>query len=125
MQFGNIFTPSGRIGRGGWWALVANALVLPWLAFLVSSVAFGAPDGVLLAMMVTPVSLWVLFTASAKRLHDLGRGAFWVWLILVPLGWIVLLAWLGTVPGVYGVNAYGPPESGSPFGRPEFRMESA
>lgn len=125
MFIGNIFTVSGRISRGAWWALAANAVALPWLAFLAGSLGLDGATGAVMGMAVTPISLWVLFAASVKRLHDLGRGAFWVWLILVPLGWIVLLAWLGTVPGVYGVNAYGPPESGSPFGRPEFRVESA
>jgi len=125
MSIWNIVTASGRIGRGAWWALVANVVALPWLAFLVGSVTLGVQEGVLMAIMVTPISLWVLFAASVNRMHDLGRSGLWLLLVLVPLGWIVLLAWLGTAPGVYGVNAYGPPESGSPFGRPEFRMESA
>ena len=125
MTMWNIVTPLGRIGRGAWWALVLNALAMPWMAMLVGSLIADGPIGVVMAVLVSPVSVWVLVATSVKRLHDLNRGGIWLMLVFVPFGWIVLLAWLGTSPGAEDVNAHGPPESGSPFGRPEFRAESA
>jgi len=46
--------------------------------------------------------------AAARRLHDTGRSAAWLLLLLIPvIGWFVLLVWL-TNRSDPAENAYGP-----------------
>lgn len=68
----------------------------------------------------TPASLTIgifallgclVFTLSicARRLHDLDITGWYSLLFLVPIGNILLLAYLSFAAGTSGENAYGPP----------------
>ena len=53
------------------------------------------------------VTLIPTLAVAARRLHDVGRSAWWLFLYFVPiLGWIALLVWF-TIQGTYGYNSYG------------------
>jgi uncharacterized membrane protein YhaH (DUF805 family) len=45
---------------------------------------------------------------SVRRLHDIGKSGWWIFIALVPcVGWIILLVFLAT-DSVPGDNEYGP-----------------
>jgi len=63
----------------------------------------GLVDGIMLLVFLLPG-----ISVSVRRLHDLNRSGWWIWIGLIPLiGGIVLLVWDCT-KGTEGDNAYGP-----------------
>lgn len=98
----------GRAGFAEWWM---------WLLFsfgvkLVVGAAFrlfsfsSAVIGV--AMAIVEVGLLLPSLAVAvRRLHDMGRGGGWIFLLLVPVvGWVWLFVLL-VQPGEAGANQFG------------------
>lgn len=55
------------------------------------------------------------FAVAIRRMHDIDRSGFWLWIALVPIvGFIVLIVFAAT-PGTIGDNKYGPdPKGGVP-----------
>lgn len=125
MDTWKLFTVSGRVNRSTWWSLAANAVLLPFLAAMVSAMIAGSETGAGVLGLMVILGFWMLFSASLKRMHDLNRSGIWLALWFVPFGGIVLFAWLATSAGTSGVNSFGEPDSGSPFKRRELRVESA
>jgi uncharacterized membrane protein YhaH (DUF805 family) len=125
-------TFSGRARRSEYWffrlfyALVFIALFIVLLvvagvaggiAGATGSDSVGAGGGiaiVLVYILVLVVALALLIPSlavEARRLHDVGRSAWWLLLTFVPAGNIVLLvfALLDSIPGQ---NAFGPNPKG-------------
>jgi uncharacterized membrane protein YhaH (DUF805 family) len=81
MRILNEFSPSGRLTRMGFWlrhvTLVPLAL---WLSISAAQV-LGSPADLPFAMLtlVLLVSVW------ARRLHDRGRSAWWLLVVFVPV----------------------------------------
>jgi uncharacterized membrane protein YhaH (DUF805 family) len=99
------FTPQGRIARTRYWliAVVAMALVIA-----VSPLAI-AMLGRFAALVVFVPLYWLLFCLMAKRCHDIGRSAWWLLLLPVPLiGLLWVFAVLGFRRGQPGGNQHGP-----------------
>jgi len=91
---------SGRAARSEFWYFVLFILVAEiclsavsvrlWLAFVLA--------------MILP-----RFAVAARRLHDTGRAAWWLLLVLIPvIGWIVLLVWFSQRSEEHD-NTFGPP----------------
>ena len=90
---------TGRLSRGGFW--LRHAIGLPiglfFCVFLAHAVSPAAdlPASIVLTMFL--ISVW------ARRLHDRGRSAWWLALVLLPvLGPLYLLyecAFCRTAPG--------------------------
>jgi uncharacterized membrane protein YhaH (DUF805 family) len=120
--------------RQFWWFMLLAFLVAPTLASLadlalyrltgdlvyapvnlsyqtvgpmaVVSMSFGTGR---IASMLFWIALLPAVFAAARRLHDTGRPAAWLLLLLIPvIGWFVLLVWL-TNRSDPAENAYGPP----------------
>ena len=72
-----LLTPRGRIGRGAFWIGFAIVMVLSLVLNMIPGVV-----GHLLGFVL----LWPQVCVHAKRLHDMGRTAWWM---LVPA--VVLL----------------------------------
>jgi uncharacterized membrane protein YhaH (DUF805 family) len=71
----------GRIGRPGYLIAMTALLLLGWLAHP-AAVAFAQASGALptavVAMLGTQfVVFWLTLSLGARRLHDLGRSAWW------------------------------------------------
>jgi uncharacterized membrane protein YhaH (DUF805 family) len=95
----NLFTFSGRIGRGSYWIRLCGSYFC-FIAILLLSVEIhnsSASDG--LVFITLFVATWISIAAAVKRTHDRGRP----WYILLFFAIPVLDLWpfieLGFLPG--------------------------
>jgi uncharacterized membrane protein YhaH (DUF805 family) len=97
-----MFSFSGRIGRGYYWAVIAAALLLT--IFGLSMQGAADPGDMALSLVVLIPAIWFLFAATVKRTRDIwpdSVGMVWVMLILgiIPLAGLVVTLILGVQPG--------------------------
>ncbi len=98
-------TPRGRISRSRYWLIAVTAMAL---LIAVSPVAEKFIGRWAALFLFVPV-YWLLFCLMAKRCHDIGRSAWWLVLLPVPLiGMLWVFAVLGFRRGEPGSNQYGP-----------------
>jgi uncharacterized membrane protein YhaH (DUF805 family) len=98
-------TFSGRAARSEFWYwqlfLVVAGLVAEIFDFGIGW--HGSP----LTSIFWLVTLVPALAVAARRLHDVGRSAWWLFLYFVPVvGWIALLVWF-TTQGTHGYNGFG------------------
>src|SRR4051812_44075773 len=119
-----IFSFTGRINRGRFWALVLGvfasivvigiiaAIAVPGLASMSGSSTSG--DGplpyVLLALLciVYVTAIWISLATQAKRWHDLDKSGWFVLLNIIPIIGFFVLIYLGVQTGTPGPNRFGP-----------------
>ena len=110
--FSRYFDFSSRANRNEFW--MYTLLVLIVNAVLQALVPILAPMGE--AMSFIPVVALVLFSlftlipsfsVSFRRLHDTGKTAWWLLLLLIPLIGALVLIWFYARPGDEGENKYG------------------
>jgi uncharacterized membrane protein YhaH (DUF805 family) len=102
--FSNYVNFSGRAIRSEYWY---------WILFIIiADIVAGIIDYAIGIQVVT--SLFGLATllpnlaVAIRRLHDLDRTGWWIFIGLIPLvGWIILLIWYCT-KGTDGPNRFGP-----------------
>lgn len=103
--FSQYATFSGRARRSEYWFFVLfNYVISAALGFLGRYMFLFSILSGLYSLAVLIPSLAVTW----RRLHDIGKGGGWYFMVLVPLvGWILLIIWLcrDSQPGE---NAYGP-----------------
>ena len=113
--FGQYATFSGRAPRSEfWWFFLFLTLILIPAALL-------APFG---AVIIVPVLLPAI-SVEVRRLHDIDRSGWWVWLCLLPpINLVVKLIWW-TRKGTSGDNRFGPdPLRATNTGANTFRIPS-
>ena len=81
------FSFDGRIGPGQYAGYWASALALIGLATMFVS---AAPSLVCLLAPVYIVAVWVNLVAVVKRFRDAGLSFWWVLLVFVPFGGLVV-----------------------------------
>lgn len=108
---------SGRAPRSEYWWFSLFVILASIALGLVDSAIFGGES--LFSPLSDLFSLATLLPSLAvtsRRLHDYGKSAWWMLLILVPLvGWIVLIYWM-CQKGTDGPNLFG----NDPFGNGSF-----
>jgi uncharacterized membrane protein YhaH (DUF805 family) len=110
-------TFSGRASRPEfwWWVLavflltaltqlIDAFLMAPMLGFDVGSETAGQP----LSMLVSLILFLPGLAVAARRLHDIGRSGWWLFLYLIPIIGFLVLLWFYTRPSD-GPNQWGPP----------------
>jgi len=108
---------NGRAGRSEyWWFALCNFLVLIALEIIAK-----IGDSMGLGILALPAGLYALavllphLSVGARRLHDTGRSAWWLLLLLVPvIGALVILIFL-ILDSTPGDNQYGPHPSSAPM----------
>jgi len=98
-------TFSGRAGGREYWWFVLFGTIVFGLASLLDHAAFGRHA--LFWVTCTLVFLIPYVAVAVRRLHDTNRSGWWLLLVFVPLGNIVLLFWF-CAPGTSGTNRFGP-----------------
>ncbi|MBU1573876.1 MAG: DUF805 domain-containing protein [Alphaproteobacteria bacterium] len=107
--FSKYITLQGRARRAEYWWWVLFTIIAGIILGGVDMIFFGVPEltgptsGLFsLATLLPGLAVWV------RRLHDVNRSGWWVFLILIPLiGWLVLVIWAVT-KGTSGPNRFGP-----------------
>ncbi|MGA4838368.1 DUF805 domain-containing protein [Streptomyces sp. G45] len=95
----------GRARRAEYWMFTLISLVIS-VALMFADMALGL--GFALEAVYAVAVLLPGLAVGVRRLHDTGRGGWWLLLSLVPLvGWIVLVVLLAqdsAPPNQYGPN---------------------
>lgn len=100
----NFLTPQGRIARTRYWLLAVVAMAVLIAVLPSASAILGRA-----ALVAFLPAYWLLICLMAKRCHDIGRSAWWLLLLPVPLiGLLWVFAVLGFRRGQPGDNQYGP-----------------
>ena len=117
---------SGRARRSEYWYFVLfNSLIGIFVAFIDMQLAINGvtknlktDDGGSVQILSSIYSLALFLPSLAvtiRRLHDIGKSAWWILISLVPIiGTIVLLVFTCT-DSEYGENQYGANPKGSGF----------
>jgi uncharacterized membrane protein YhaH (DUF805 family) len=99
-----LLTFRGRLSRPAFWL----ASLAVWAAFAVLFVFLESAFGRSATLILYPPLLWLLAVLCVQRLHDRGRSAAWLLVLLIPiLGPLWLLVELAFRAGTPDENQYG------------------
>ena len=110
---------TGRMTRRAYWYFLLMVLALSCVAISVDSAVFlsaltdGTPELKIGTMTMTFGALHALpiFSASFRRLHDIGKSGFWIVLNLVPfVGSLILFSWYARPSALDSVHGEAPRE---------------
>ncbi|WP_018701367.1 DUF805 domain-containing protein [Amorphus coralli] len=108
----NYVTFSGRIARKDYWLYILAYIILLIIAGLIDGMlGFGWTDGSYydpVSSLVSLVHLLPSLAAGFRRLHDVGRTAWWYLILLVPLIGMIVILIFHVQRGDEGPNDYGP-----------------
>lgn len=99
-----LFSFRGRLPRGRFWwtAIAVGSAFVVLLVFLESLLGRSA------SLVLYPPLAWIALALGIKRLHDRGKTALWLALVLIPvIGPLWLAFELGFRRGTPGENQYG------------------
>jgi uncharacterized membrane protein YhaH (DUF805 family) len=113
---------SGRARRKEFWMFILFSWLLGIVVNILDKIIgtdYSNNTGGLLSSLVSLALLLPTLAVAARRLHDTGRSALWLFLIFaIIIGWIFLLVWY-IQEGNSGDNQYGPdPKAGERLGGP-------
>jgi uncharacterized membrane protein YhaH (DUF805 family) len=111
--FQKYATIAGRARRSEYWWFVLFIFAGNIVLGLVDQIVFGSAQ--VLSGIFGLATLVPSVCVAGRRLHDTGRSAWWLLLIVIPLiGFLVLLWWF-VQKGTDGSNEFGPdPLAGEP-----------
>lgn len=104
---GKYATFSGRASRPEFWWWMLAVVILNLITQAIDALLIGN-DGQPLSFLVSLAIFLPGLAVSARRLHDIGRSAWWLLLVLIPLIGILVLLWFYTRPSD-DTNQWGPP----------------
>jgi uncharacterized membrane protein YhaH (DUF805 family) len=113
---------SGRARRAEFWWFTLFIFIASLIIGLVDGAIFGMGRGMgggfqPLGAIFSLATVLPQICVAGRRLHDIGRSAWWLLIIFIPIiGWLVLLWWY-VQPGDVGPNQYGPDPLASEAGR--------
>jgi uncharacterized membrane protein YhaH (DUF805 family) len=104
------FVLEGRATRSEYWYFVLFYAITLTLAVVIdlttghfsASLGLGWWSGAYVVLTLAP-----LISVSVRRLHDIGRSGWWLWIGLVPMAGGVVLAILALFDSQAGANEYG------------------
>ena len=107
---------NGRARRSEFWYFYLFDLIISAVFAVLSAILGKVPVvGLLITILSGVVALALLvpgLAVSFRRMHDIGKSALWILVLLIPLvGWIILLVLLAK-DSQPGENAYGPNPKG-------------
>jgi uncharacterized membrane protein YhaH (DUF805 family) len=127
------FTFQGRAQRSEFWYFVLFYLVVLFIAGLIDGLAGftyvidgaeGDEDRGILTTIIIILTFLPYLSVAIRRLHDLNRTGWWLWLLIVPIVnfyLIVLLCFQGTVgSNHFGIDERNPDIKGRSELLPEF-----
>lgn len=101
---------SGRARRSEYWYFTLFSLIVSMAASIIGGMLFVHHEGDvnLLSSLLSLVLFLPGLGVAIRRLHDIGKSAWWYLIIFVPMiGWIILLVFM-CKDSFPGPNQYGP-----------------
>jgi uncharacterized membrane protein YhaH (DUF805 family) len=108
--FRNYANFSGRARRSEYWYFTLFSLIVSMAASIIGGMLFVHHEGDvnLLSSLLSLVLFLPGLGVAIRRLHDIGKSAWWYLIIFVPMiGWIILLVFM-CKDSFPGPNQYGP-----------------
>jgi uncharacterized membrane protein YhaH (DUF805 family) len=110
----NYATFSGRASRPEFWWWILAVFLLQLITQIIDGMLFGAttPDGEggqPLSLIASLALFLPGLAVAARRLHDIGKSAWWLLLALIPIVGFLILIWFYTRPSD-GPNDFGAPD---------------
>ena len=105
----------GRARRKEYWMFVlVNFVITVALSLISPLIGVGARGGWgLLAVIYTLAMIIPSITVHVRRLHDIDRSGWWMWISLIPLVGVLVLLLYAVREGTPGSNQYGPNPKGA------------
>jgi len=106
--YSKYVTFSGRASRSEyWWFQLFYFLVVIGILFVSYSITDADGGGGFVLPIWQLGNLLPLIAVHVRRLHDIERSGWWLFIALIPLvGWLILLVWDCT-EGTGGENRFG------------------
>ena len=96
---------SGRSSRSEYWWFYLFSFIISGAIFGVSWIGSGHS---FFTNLVSILLLLPQLGVAVRRLHDIGKGGGWIFILLIPLvGWIIYLVWMCR-PSEPMPNRFGP-----------------
>ena len=106
------FNEAGRATRSEYWWWALFILLVGLFISLVTT--FFLPSLQILSQLWNLATIIPSFAVGARRLHDIDKSAWWLFLWLaIFIGWIILIVW-AIKKGDDWENQYGPPSNITP-----------
>ncbi len=105
--FRNYVNFSGRAARPEYWYWVLFVFILLIVAGTLDRALFPDDDASPLHAVVAVVTFLPGLAVAARRLHDIDRTGWWIFIVLTIVGIFVLIYW-ACLRGTPGPNRYGP-----------------
>ena len=130
--FKNYANCSGRIRRSEYWYFILFFLLMYYLlagVFILFELGIicyhyeynyyrkeyekkpveGAVIASIIVLVISMVDMIIpSISATVRRLHDVGKGGHYIWILLIPLVWMILLFVYLCQDSIFGNNEYGP-----------------
>lgn len=99
---------TGRASRSEyWWWVLFMAILGFVIGFLLGIIGASATTVQVIQSLVSLIFLLPGLGVAIRRLHDINKSGWWLFLALIPLvGAIILIIWF-CKPSDPGINAYG------------------
>lgn len=102
---------SGRARRTEYWMFILFNMIFGVVALVLDSLLGSASKGSVYGLFYSLFSLAILlptWAVTVRRLHDIGKSGWWIFISLIPLIggiWLFILTLTDSQPGD---NEYGP-----------------
>ena len=107
---------SGRARRAEYWYFVLFNIIVAVVLALIDTL-LGTTTGVssfgLLSGIYSLAVLIPTLAVTVRRLHDIDRSGWWIFINLIPLVGAIVLLVFSLLPGTPGSNRFGPDPKGA------------
>jgi uncharacterized membrane protein YhaH (DUF805 family) len=110
MPFKRYADFSGRSQRAEYWYFTLGNFIVGFILGLIDGMMGAASQGGvgLLTMIYFLGILIPSLAVSVRRLHDIGRTGWWIFVAIIPILGPLLLLYFYVLDSEPGANAYGP-----------------
>jgi|KBSSwiStaDraftv2_1062776.scaffolds.fasta_scaffold198830_3 uncharacterized membrane protein YhaH (DUF805 family) len=110
----NYATFDGRARRAEYWTFVAFFMVVVIVGALISKLGSGLQFVAEAAFGLFVLGSFIPALAlRVRRLHDINRSGFWIFIGLLPIIGALVLLVLSLMPGTRGTNRFGADPKGA------------
>lgn len=108
----------GRASRTEYWMFILFNMIVAFLLMVLGNVARWS----MFLLWIYEIAVFLpALAVQVRRLHDIGRSGWWVFIALVPLVGAIVLFVFDVLPSENGANRYGQePVTGSASGPLQF-----